>query len=66
MEKKKSSGSYAKRQKALEELHKRQEERVMPEDELADVFESLVFSKQTRRTYERALVCPLAFTFREP
>ena len=41
--KKKSSGSYAKRQKALEELHKRQEERVMPEDELADVFESCVF-----------------------
>ena len=41
--KKKSSGSYAKRQKALEELHKRQEERVMPEDELADVFEWGVF-----------------------
>ena len=43
MERKKNSGSYAKRQKALEEFHKRQEDRTLPEDDLADVFECSFF-----------------------
>ena len=38
-EKKKKTGSYAKRMKALERLQKREEENVLPEDELGDVFE---------------------------
>ena len=38
-EKKKKTGSYAKRVKALERLQKREEENILPEDELADVFQ---------------------------
>lgn len=64
--KKKFSGSYAKRQKALEEFHKRQEERVMPEDELADVFESIVCSNKHAGPTKEHLFVSLAFTFQEP
>lgn len=39
LEKKKKSGSYMRRVKALERLQKKQEENELEEDELADVFE---------------------------
>ena len=38
-EKKKKTGSFSKRVKALERLHKREEDNVLPDDEFADVFQ---------------------------